>query len=74
MKTSELVKKMLDAGANAEAVAIALMAVEEAVAETREAARDLAEIEARATRRTRGPRRVRDEGGRFADKPKVVAG
>ena len=35
MKTSELVRKLLEAGANAEAVEIALQAVEEAVEEAR---------------------------------------
>lgn len=33
MTTAELVKKLLDAGANSDAVAIAIQAVEEAVAE-----------------------------------------
>jgi hypothetical protein len=35
MKTAELVRKLLDAGANAEAVQIAIQAVEEAAEEAR---------------------------------------
>jgi hypothetical protein len=46
MTTAELVKKLLDAGANSDAVAIAIQAVEEAAARPKRSHRKKPEIRA----------------------------